>query len=176
MLTEKRAAPTAVVTTRHVKRALKARKYRPLLFVDLAVPRNVDPMVDGLEEAFLYNIDDLVGIVSEGQEARQKASDGAGRLIEREADRFLGHLAEVDVGARLGELTGRMEAIRAQELSRSRRLRESLGEDQLAHLDAMTRALVKKILHQPMQRIRQAAREGDATRVDQLLAAWEEEE
>jgi len=161
-----------VLGRKELRSAVRARFYRPMFLVDLAVPRNIDPGVDQIEEVFLFNIDDLSRIVMQGQEAREAAARAAEEMVEAEAVKFLGILAEVDVGPQIGALTHKIEALRREELERSRKLLSTLDEEQKEALEVMTRALVKKVLHAPILSIREAAREGNADRLDALLGSW----
>ncbi|MBW2256310.1 MAG: glutamyl-tRNA reductase [Deltaproteobacteria bacterium] len=163
---------TAVLSRKELRSAVRARFYRPMFLVDLAVPRNIDPGVDQIEEVFLFNIDDLSRIVMQGQEAREVAAVAAEEMVEQEAGKFLGILAEVDIGPQIGALTHKMETLRQEELDRSRKLLSSLDEKQIEALELMTRALVKKVLHAPILSIREAARDGNADRLGTLLGSW----
>jgi glutamyl-tRNA reductase len=169
-------APRPIVLLEPVRRALKVRRYHPLFLVDLSVPRNIDPAVGGLEEAYLFNIDDLTRVVEQGQQARAEASAAASQLVEAEADHFFHVLRELEAGPSIGRLTRRVEELRAQELARSHRLVDALDPVQVEQLDAMTRALVRKILDGPIRAIRDAARDGDGDRLRALLDPWEEED
>lgn len=169
-------ATRPVISADMVRAAVRERRYRSMFLVDLSVPRNVDPAAARVEEAYLFNIDDLSRIVVQGQEAREHAARDAEALVADEASRFMRTLAEVDLGPRLGALTRKAETLRLEELERSRRLLGELDADQRAALDAMTRALVKKVLHGPLTAIRAAAREGDAARVRTLLEPWESDD
>ena len=159
-----------------IKKALRARRYRPLFLVDLAVPRNIEPAIDELEEAYLFNIDDLTKVISQGRAARAQASDAAGAMVEQEADRFMLRLSQVDVNPQLGRIARQMEQLRQEELGRSARALETLDDAQKKAVEAMTRALVKKMLHRPLSNIRQAAQEGRSEELTCLLRAFVEEE
>ncbi|MCO4744643.1 MAG: glutamyl-tRNA reductase [Proteobacteria bacterium] len=164
-------AAEPVLVAEDVRRALKARSYRPLLLVDLSVPRNIDPGVDDLEDAYLFNVDDLRSVQSRGMALRQDAALDARKLVSTEADRFMTSLAELDVAARIGGVVRHAEVLRIAEMARSQRLVSSLDGSQQEALDQMTRALVKKVLHNPLQNLRRAAREGDSERVEAILNA-----
>jgi glutamyl-tRNA reductase len=170
------SAQGVLVKTSDVRAALKARRYRPLFLMDLAVPRNIEPSVDRLDAAYLYNVDDLSGIVEEGRRAREVASSDALKLVEAEADRFLSLMQELDVAPAIGLLIERMEALRSEEVARSRRLLGDLSLEQQADLDALTKGLIKKVLHRPLTNIKSAARTGDYNRAKTVLEAWEEEQ
>ena len=155
-------------------RALRQRRYRPLFLIDLSVPRNIDPDVDRLDDAYLFNIDHLQAVVAQGQVAREEAAQDAAALVDDEANRFASSLAEIQLGPTLGWVTQRSEAIRASELERSHKFLEGLDAEQQAALDTLTRSLVKKLMHGPLQSMRQAARDGDRAVLEALRDQWKE--
>lgn len=155
-----------------VTRALKARRWDPLFIVDLGVPRNVDAAVASIDEAYLFNVDDLTRVLEQGQAAREVASREAMTIVEHEADQFLTALRVVEVGPLIGRVTRRAEVMRQAELARSRKLLDTMGPAEREQLDLMTKALVKKMLDAPLRQLREAAREGDSARIDQLLASF----
>ena len=165
---------SAVLSRDMVARALRQRRYRPLFLIDLSVPRNIDPDVDRLDDAYLFNIDHLQAVVAQGQVAREEAAQDAAALVDDEANRFASSLAEIQLGPTLGWVTQRSEAIRASELERSHKFLESLDAEQQAALDTLTRSLVKKLMHGPLQSMRQAARDGDRAVLEALRDQWKE--
>ena len=154
----------------------RTRNYQPLLLIDLSVPRNIASDVDDIEDAYLFNVDDLRSVQTRGRELREVAAEDARLLVEQEAERFMNTLAEFDVSERIGDLVRHFEGVRAKEIAKSQRLLDGLEPEQKQALDAMTRALVKKLLHHPLQEVRRAARQGDAEAVDLVLRAFREEE
>jgi glutamyl-tRNA reductase len=165
-------AQRPILRVPEIKVAIRARRYRPLFLVDLAVPRNVDPAVGELDEAYLFNVDDLVQVVEQGRREREEASKVALKLVNEEVTRFVSRLAEINVGPRLGQVVRRAEAVRQAELERSHKLVDGLEPAQRKALDAMTRAMMKKVLDEPLRAIRDAARSGDAERLAVLLEQW----
>lgn len=168
-------ATEPIVDLRQVRKALRKRRYKPVFLVDLSVPRNIDPRIDDLDGAYLFNVDDLKQVVQEGMRSREAARNDAEAVVASEARRFVQSLAEVEIGPQIGAITLKAEALRLQELSRSHKLVDSLDDVQREQLDALTRALVKKVLHAPLKNIHGAAREGDAALLEHLLAAWKED-
>jgi glutamyl-tRNA reductase len=154
---------------------LRKRRYRSMLLIDLAVPRNIDPKIDNIDGAFLFNVDDLSQVMEEGKLARQEASQAAEQLVSEEVKRFFQSLARAELGPRIGEITRSMEAVRLAELERSRKLLQSLSPEQEKALHQLTKALVKKVMHRPLQGIHTAARDGDHDRLESLIALWQEE-
>jgi len=164
-----------LITQTMVREALRARRYRPVFLVDLAVPRNIAPSVDDIDEAFLFNIDDLQQVVKTGIRLREDAAETANQLVDAEAEKFVRSLSELDIAPKIQGLTAAADVIRQAEIGRSKKLVDSLDPDQRAALEHLTRALVKKLLHRQIQAARTAAREGDSVRLEALLQGWEDE-
>jgi glutamyl-tRNA reductase len=158
-------ASQPVITVEQVRAALRARRWRPIFLVDLAVPRNIAPEVHQLEQAFVFNVDDLTQIVERGAAARAAASADAERICEEEAAKFEERLALLEANDALGAVARRAEGLRQIELGRSARWLSALDASQREGVDALTRALVKKLLHGPLRAMRDAAAEGDLERL-----------
>jgi glutamyl-tRNA reductase len=154
-----------------IKAAMRVRRYRPLFLVDLAVPRNIAPAVEGIPQAYLFNVDDLTAVMERGRKAREEASREAERIVTEETKRFAERLATLEVNDALGEVIRQMDDLRRGELERSRKLLDELTEAQRASVEAMTKALVKKVLHRPLLQIRHAVRDGDVQKAKTLLKA-----
>jgi len=168
-------AQKPIITAEMVRASLRQRRYHTVFLIDLSVPRNIEAAVDDLEEAYLFNIDDLSAVVEEGRQARQQAAAQAEALVNEETERFLKSLRTVDVNDDLRRVMISAEQMRKAEIERSGKLTRDLDKKQLKSLDALTKALVKKVLHRQMMAIRAAAREGDLERVQILLEPWEDE-
>jgi glutamyl-tRNA reductase len=169
-------APTPIIGVERVKKALRARRYQPIFFIDLSVPRNVDTAVGEVGDAYLFNVDDLTRVVERGRTARASAAEQADKMVAEEADRFVAGLAELDAGREIGRITQAADAIRVAELGRSRKLVDALDDAGREQLDAMTRALVKKLLDRQIRELREAARTGDNARVEWLKRLWDLED
>jgi len=168
-------AKQPIITAEMVRRALRTRRYHTVFLIDLAVPRNIDPGVDDLEEAYLFNIDDLSKVMEQGKRAREEAARSAEKLVSEEADRFVQSLRTVDINDDLARMNAVAETIRVAEVGRSAKLTRGLDEAQLEQLDKLTKSMVKKVLHRQMMAIRMAAKAGDQDRVEALLDPWKEE-
>jgi glutamyl-tRNA reductase len=163
-----------IITVPMVKAALRDRRYRTIFLIDLAVPRNIDPAVADVEEAYLFNVDDLSKVMEAGKAARENAARQAMQLVDDEADKFLASLREVDINDDLRLINTMAEQIRVGEIERSKKLLSSLDPTQLEQLEAMTKALVRKLLHKPTMAIRGAAKAGDNEKVRILVDPWKE--
>jgi len=149
-------AEQVVVTPAMVKAVLKPRRHRPLFFVDIAVPRDVDPQVNSLDNVYVYDIDDLEGVVSANQAARADESIRAERIVEEETLKFMDWLGTLAVAPTIIDLTNKAEEIRAAELKRSLARLGPLSEEQIEALDILTRSLMQKMLHDPILFIKHA--------------------
>jgi glutamyl-tRNA reductase len=141
------------------ERALKARRRRPMFVVDFAVPRDVEPEVAKLEDVFLYTIDDLGGLVSEGREKRNAAAADAEAIVQAQVVSFREWQAARAAAPAIVELRRRADQYRDAELAKAR-TRLAKGEDPAAVLEALARGLANKFLHHPSQALSRAS-EGD---------------
>jgi len=148
------------------------RRNKPMFFIDIAVPRDVDPAMGKLEGVFVYDIDDLQAVAAAHMEERTRVASDAETLIAREVERFQQKLRTVNVAPAIVALQQQAEEIRKSELRKMQSRLGTLSPDQGAAIEALTRGLVNKFLHPPMQALKQAAREGNSARVDALCEAW----
>jgi glutamyl-tRNA reductase len=125
-----------------------------------------------VEGIFVYDIDDLQAVAASHIAERQTQAGDAEALINAEVDRFHQRRRAVNVAPAIVSLQHQAEEIRQNELRRMHARLGVLSAEQLAAVEALTRGLVNKFLHPPMQALKQAARENDSTRVDALCEAW----
>ncbi len=156
VLVSSTSAAEIVLDRRRVERVLPARKGRPLLLVDLAVPRDLDPAIHELEGCYLYDIDDLEAVVAETLVGRRREAERAEEIVAREAHRFRDWHASLDVVPAIASLRARAEEIRASELRRAK-----LTEDERRAAESVTAAVLNKLLHLPTIRMKQAAAAAD---------------
>ncbi|MFW6202090.1 MAG: glutamyl-tRNA reductase, partial [Gemmatimonadota bacterium] len=154
------AAPRPVLTRELVERALPAGAARPLLIVDIALPRDVEPGVGGLDNVFLYDLDDLQQVVEGNLERRREEVPAAESLIEEAVERFEAWHAARDVAPLIEEMRGRAEAVRREEVERALGKLRGLGSAEREAVETLTRRLLNKVLHRPTVRLREAASNG----------------
>jgi glutamyl-tRNA reductase len=153
-------APEPVIRRDTVNRVIPSRRGRPLFFIDIAVPRDVEETVDTLDGVYRYDIDDLKQVVDANIRERAREAHRAEALVEREVAKFVARLGDVEVIPTIVSLRGRLEAIRADEVKRTlARLPGATPETREA-LEAMSTAIVNKILHAPITKLRESSREG----------------
>jgi glutamyl-tRNA reductase len=128
--------------------------------VDMALPRDIDPGVRSLGSVFLYDVDDLQGVVDANLQARRREATAAERLVQEEARSLVGTLAALDAAPILAQLRKRSDEIRRHEMERARRRMGSLTPAQEEALEALGASLVEKLLRGPAEALRQRAREG----------------
>ena len=165
-------APHPIFRREHGQTFLHRRRNRPMFFIDIAVPRDVDPAMGKLEGIFVYDIDDLQAVAASHMAERSREAGDAETLIAAEVERFHQRQRTVDVAPAIVALQRQAEEIRQSELRRAQPRLGSLSAEQVAAVEALTRGLVNKFLHPPMQALKQAARENDSTRLDALCEAW----
>jgi glutamyl-tRNA reductase len=154
------SAPHPIIESAMVREAMRARRSRPMFFVDIAVPRDVDPAVNTLENVFLYDIDDLQNVVQENRRERQHEALAAEELVWQEVRQFEQWLAVRDAVPTIVALRQQAEAIRQQELEKALHKFGPLDERQRRVLDALTCGIVNKLLHAPTVSLKQASQEG----------------
>ncbi len=146
-----------VVTAAQVERAMKARRGRPIFFIDIAVPRDVDPAVIELEGCYLYDIDDLERVVAESVAGRREEAVRAEAIVSEEANAFRAWQLSLDVVPAISSLRARAESIRREELRRAEGRLAPLSPSQRQAVEALTSQIVAKLLHQPTVRMKEAA-------------------
>ena len=155
------SASGLVLEAATVSQALRSRRGRRLLLVDLAVPRDLDPAIGELDGCYLYDIDDLEQIVVETLSLRRREAERAETIVAAEAERFHEWHASLDVVPAIASLRARAEEIREAELQKAESLLGRLDESQRRAVEAVTAQIVNKLLHLPTVRMKQAAAAAD---------------
>lgn len=159
-----------VLTKDALARAVPARKGRPLLLIDLAVPRDLDPAINELADCYVYDIDDLEAVVHETARGREAEFAKAEAIAVDEAARFREWLAARDVVPTIASLRERAEAIRRGELAKASGRLAGLSERERNAVESLTSQIVNKLLHEPILRLKEAAaaedRRGPENRVE----------
>jgi glutamyl-tRNA reductase len=150
-----------VLSAAQVERAVKERRGRPIFFIDIAVPRDVDPAVLELEGCYLYDIDDLERVVAESVAGRREEAVRAEAIVSEEADAFRAWQLSLEVVPAISSLRARAESIRREELERAQGRLASLSPSQRRAVEALTSQIVAKLLHQPTVRMKEAAAGAD---------------
>ena len=144
-----------------VERALKSRRRRPMFMVDLAVPRDIEPEVAGLDDVFLYTVDDLQEIVQGNLDARRSSVQQAEAIIETQVGQFMHWMAAREAVPLIRRLREQAEQARQHEVERALRLLHR-GDDPKQVLEALSQGLTNKLMHGPTQALNEAT--GDERR------------
>ncbi len=132
-----------------------------MFFIDIAVPRDLDPAINELDGAYLYDVDDLERVVEESVAGRRDEAARAERIVLEELDEFRAWWAERDVVPAIVALRARAEEIRRSELSRLAARLDALDPGQRRLVESLTSQIVNKLLHPPTVRLKEAAATGD---------------
>jgi glutamyl-tRNA reductase len=153
------SAPTHLVDVPMVRMAMKARQHRAFLFVDIGVPRDVDPQVRRIDNVFLQDIDGLQVMIDQALQRRRREVSKVERIIGQEVDHFLEWHNGLQAAPVIKELRGHFESLRDQEIERHA---SSLSAEQRSAVETVTRALLNKLLHHPTVLLRDATAQGEA--------------
>lgn len=158
------AAQEPVVRVADARAAAQARGARPLFLIDLGVPRNVEPAVNDLDGVFCYDVDDLRQVVEANLRERQREAERAESLVEREVAKFLARLRDVEVVPTIVSLRERLEAIRRGELHKALARLPGASDETRQVLEALSHSIVNKVLHTPIEKLRDSSRAGHGRR------------
>lgn len=153
----------------HGERFLARRRNSPMFFIDISVPRNVDPEMDRLDGMFVYDIDDLQAVAAGNTAERQKEAARAEQIVELEVERFAMRLKSLAVVPTILSLQEQCETIRQAEIDRIRGKLGTITADQEAAIDALTRGIVNKLLHTPITTLKSSTSEPEAATIHDII-------
>jgi glutamyl-tRNA reductase len=158
-------APYAVIKAKEMKKVLRKRKNRPMFFIDIAVPRDIDPDVNSLDNVYLYDIDDLKDVVEENRAQRMDEAVKAKNIVHGEADHFSGWLKSLDLQPTIVDLFSRADDVAHKELAKTVKRLGIKDEETLLALETLATSIGKKLLHEPVSFLkRRTEEEGAAER------------
>ncbi|TDJ48155.1 MAG: glutamyl-tRNA reductase [Nitrospina sp.] len=155
------AAPKFIISKDMVERAIHQRKNRPMFFIDIAVPRDIAPEVNDLENVFLYDIDDLQAVVNANMVERQREAELAAEIIRVEVDKFNGWMDSLDAVPTIIELRKRAERIRRQEMEKALKKMPHLSKEDENNIHQMSISIVNKLLHKPTVNLKDKTRSSE---------------
>jgi glutamyl-tRNA reductase len=153
-------AATTIIRASQVKEVLKKRKHQPMFFIDIAVPRDIDPNVNLLDNVYLYDIDDLKEVVEENLANRREEADKAGEIIREEVKKFSDWLKSLDLSPTIVDLINRGELIARKELKKTLRgLGPEVDETSRKAMEQLALSIVGKLYHEPIVFLKRRSRE-----------------
>jgi glutamyl-tRNA reductase len=152
-------APHAIFRKEHGERFLRGRRNRPMFFIDIAVPRDIDPEMNKLDGIFVYDIDDLQQVVTSHVADRRVEAERAEAIVLDEVVKFQARLQTLDVVPTIVSLQEHLETVRQAEIDRVRGRLGQLTPEQEMAVEALTRGIVNKIMHTPITTLKSAARD-----------------
>ena len=170
------AAPVYVLGEAQVQEALRERKGRPIFCIDLSVPRSFDPAINDLDNVYLYDIDDLSKVAEGNLGERAREAEKAETIVVEEVESFYRWLGHLEVVPTIIALRDKVDTIRRGELQKTLNQLKDLGPRERELLDVMTTALVNKILHAPIARLKQQDRQAETFYVDAVRTLFDLEE
>jgi glutamyl-tRNA reductase len=144
-----------LLTGEEVRALMPERRNRPVFFIDLAVPRNFGSDINEVDNAYLYDVDDLSDVVDENKGERSREAIAGEAIVEEEVDRFWQWLERLDVVPTIVELRDHAERVRADEVERTLARMAGLDSRDREKIERMTKAIVKKLLHEPTLSLKQ---------------------
>jgi glutamyl-tRNA reductase len=173
-----------IIGAKDVEEVIRRRKRKPMFFIDIAVPRDIDPKVNDVENVYLYDMDDLQGVVASNMEQRNREAEKAEQIIDQEIGQFVKWLSSLEVTPTIVALRTKFEEIRQAELAKTLTNWKELPPDGQKRLEALTASIINKLLHPPTSILKKSGQGGrtdlyvDALRqlFELEMAAREEDE
>lgn len=162
-------APHYIIKKNDVKEAIRARKNRPLFFIDIAVPRDVDPEVNDMDNVYLYDIDDLESVIQHNIKEREREAQKADAIIKEEVEKFLKWQASLDIVPTIVSLREKLETIRTAEMVKAVSRLKNLSEEEQQAIEAMTSAIINKILHHPTVYLKKSGLDDNSSQLVQAV-------
>jgi glutamyl-tRNA reductase len=155
-------APNYVLTAERTRKALERRRNRPICFIDISVPRNIEPAVSKIPNVFLFDIDDLESVITSNIREREREAERAELIVQSEVMQFQQKLRLLDLGPSIGALRENMQNIAREELSRQRKRLGPLTQEQEAAIESLLMSTVKKISHPILNQMRRFYETGES--------------
>ncbi|MEK7823151.1 MAG: glutamyl-tRNA reductase [Nitrospirota bacterium] len=150
-------APNYILVKDHVHKIMKQRKNKPMFLIDISVPRNIDPEINDIDNVYLYDIDNLHGVVNTNIEERNKEAEKGEKIVDEEVETFLRWQASLNAVPAIVALRDKAEAIRKEELENTLRKLGNLGEKDVKAIEALTNSIVNKLIHFPTAALKSAS-------------------
>jgi glutamyl-tRNA reductase len=162
-------APHFVITKPMAEQIISRRKNKPMFFIDIAVPRDIDPTVNEIDNAFLYDIDDLQQVVDSNLKERMKEAHRAEEIIDQEVQVFCSKMQSREVVPTIVQLRETLDKLRRDEIERHRKHFKDMSPEQQAGVDQLTQAIVNKILHPTISQLKDMVHDPNGAELTDLV-------
>ncbi|MGB9935403.1 glutamyl-tRNA reductase [Thermodesulfovibrio yellowstonii] len=142
-------APHYVITEQMLKEVMPLRKHKPIFFIDISVPRNVDPACNELDNVYLYNIDDLQDVVDSNILERKKEAEKALSIVQEETEKFFQWLNSLESVPVIVSIRNKAEQVRQEEIEKFKAKYKDLPPELINSIDYLTQSIINKIMHSP---------------------------
>src|SRR5262249_26706317 len=150
-------APHFVIVRSLAEQIMHRRKYKPMFLIDIAVPRDIDPAVNEIDNAFLYDIDDLQQVIDSNLKERMKEASRAEEIVASEVEAFCRKMQSLQVVPTIVQLRESTDKVRREVIERNRRDLKDLSPEQMAAVDRLTKSLMNRLLHTPIEELKKMA-------------------
>ena len=154
-------APDYIVTKSQMQKVMKERKQRQVFLIDISVPRNIDPETNDLDNVYLYNVDDLQGVVDSNLFERKKEAEKAEKIIDEELETFLRWQSTLDSVPTIIAIREKAEEIKKEELDKLFHKITGMGEKEREAIEYMAAALINKMIHPPTAALKEDSEDKD---------------
>lgn len=155
-------APNYLITSKNIKEIMPLRNYAPMFFIDISVPRNIDPEINNIENVYLYDIDDLQEVIWGNIKKREQDAKVAEQLIEEEVNSFLRWLEELKIVPTIVSLKDKVMQLSEEELKEAMTKLKGINEEQKQIIRNLTEATINKILHFPITVLKRMQHNGES--------------
>lgn len=154
-------APNYIILKEHMHKVMKERKNKPMFIIDISVPRNIDPEINDIDNIYLYDIDDLQGVININIQERGKEAEQAERIVNEEIKAFLKWQASLSAVPTIVALKDKAEAIRKEELEKTLRKLGHLREEEIKSIEYLTASIINKLIHLPIDALKSEVEDKD---------------
>jgi glutamyl-tRNA reductase len=148
-------APGFILTSEQIKKVMRPRKHRLLFLIDIAVPRDIEPAVNNIENVYLYDIDNLKDVVEDNISKREHEAKKAERIVQTEVIKFINWLSSLDMAPVIRSMQKKVENIRQKEFEKSLSKIKGLEKEQIEAIERLTKSITQKILNDPIITIKE---------------------
>jgi glutamyl-tRNA reductase len=154
-------SPDVIIRKKEVSTIIKQRKQKPLFFIDIAVPRDIDPQVNTIDNVYLYDIDDLQGVAEANMKDRQHEAHKAEMIVDTEVEQFCRWYQSLELVPTIVSLQEKMEEMRKKELTKTLSALPKMSDKERRAMEALSEAIIKKIIHGPITLLKKQGRNSE---------------